>query len=136
MGALTENQSKALGYIIAYHREMGGFTECLEVLQPLVKPEDVQRNEYPNFELAGVGFTTFAQTKAGNAVHHPPHYNKHPSGIECIDVVRWFNFNLGNAIKYIWRSGEKDRNKEIEDLEKAIWYLHDEVMRLKSLQEL
>jgi hypothetical protein len=65
------------------------------------------------------------------SVNHPKHYNAHPSGIECIQVVRELNFNRGNAIKYIWRAGEKDKDKEIEDLGKAIWYLQDEIERLK-----
>ena len=63
-------------------------------------------------------------------VNHPDHYNK--IGIECIEVVRHFNFNRGNAIKYIWRAGEKDPKKEIEDLQKAIWYIEDEINFLKS----
>lgn len=63
-------------------------------------------------------------------VDHPKHYTDHPSGVECIEVVRHFNFNRGGAIKYIWRAGEKDPSKEIEDLKKAIWLLEDEVKRL------
>ena len=59
---------------------------------------------------------------------NPLHYKNHPSGIECIDVVEWMNFNLGNAVKYIWRSGERD--KQIEDLKKARWYLDREIERL------
>lgn len=51
------------------------------------------------------------------------HYNVHPSGIECIVLVRLCPFSLGNAIKYVWRAGEK--NDIIEDLKKAIWYLDD-----------
>jgi len=38
-------------------------------------------------------------------VNHPDHYNKHPSGVECIDIVEHMSFNLGNAVKYIWRAG-------------------------------
>ena len=63
-------------------------------------------------------------------VNHPPHYKNHPSGVECITITRHFNFNKGNAIKYIWRSGEKEN--EIEDLKKAVWYLNDEIKRLES----
>lgn len=59
------------------------------------------------------------------SVNNPPHYNKHPSGIECIEVTRYMNFNLGNAVKYIWRADLK--NDAIEDLKKAIWYLQDEI---------
>jgi hypothetical protein len=67
-------------------------------------------------------------------VNHPAHYTSHQSEIECIEVVRWFNFNRGNAIKYIWRAGEKGgADKEIEDLEKARWYIEDEITRLKNL---
>jgi len=66
------------------------------------------------------------------AVHHPAHYNAHPSGIECIDVVRHMNFNLGNVVKYLWRAGEKDPAKHLEDLKKAAWYLNDEIKRLEK----
>jgi hypothetical protein len=65
-------------------------------------------------------------------VNHPPHYNKHPSGVECIEIVQHFNFNRGNTIKYVWRAGEKSPEKEIEDLEKARWYLDKEIARLKK----
>jgi hypothetical protein len=61
-------------------------------------------------------------------VNHPRHYNSSPSGIECVDVVEWMSFNLGNAVKYIWRSGEK--GKQLEDLKKARWYLDREIQRL------
>jgi hypothetical protein len=60
-------------------------------------------------------------------VNHPKHYTEHPSGVECIQITRHMNFNLGNAIKYIWRAGLKDNY--IEDLEKAIFYLKDEIQK-------
>jgi hypothetical protein len=66
------------------------------------------------------------------AVNHPKHYNEHPSGIECIQVVRHMNFNLGNVIKYIWRSPFK--SVALEDLRKAAWYLNDEIARVEAEQ--
>ena len=62
-------------------------------------------------------------------VNHPQHYVQ---GIEPIDVIEsWdLNFSLGNAIKYILRSPYK--GKQIEDLEKARWYLDREIERLKN----
>lgn len=69
-------------------------------------------------------------------VNHPKYYTSDPSGIECIDITRHRNFNVGNAIKYLWRAGLKidaDKssiNKQIEDLEKAVWYIVDEIHRL------
>ena len=59
------------------------------------------------------------------AVNHPKHYNAHPSGVECIDVVEHMSFNLGNVIKYLWRADEKGAS--IEDLKKAAWYLQREI---------
>ena len=64
------------------------------------------------------------------AVDHPKHYNTHPSGVECIDVVEHMGFNLGNAIKYIWRCDHKGKHNE--DLEKAIWYIKREIERRKK----
>ena len=69
-------------------------------------------------------------------VNHPAHYNSHPSGIECIVIARHHNFNVGNAIKYLWRAGLKseegmeDTDKQVEDLNKAIWYIKDEIKRI------
>lgn len=62
-------------------------------------------------------------------VNHPKHYTSHPSGIECIQVTEHMNFNLGNAVKYIWRARDKNG---IEDLQKAIWYLNREITRLNE----
>lgn len=65
--------------------------------------------------------------KESDQVNHPNHYKSHPSGIECIDIVEHMNFNLGNAIKYIWRAD--DKGAPITDLEKAVWYLQREIQR-------
>ena len=64
---------------------------------------------------------------AQDVVNHPPHYTQHPSGVECIDITEHFNFNLGNAIKYIWRAGLK--GDSVEDLRKAAWYVQREIER-------
>lgn len=69
------------------------------------------------------------QDDPSDPVNHPPHYKNHPSGIECIEITRHMNFNLGNAIKYIWRAGEK--GSPIQDLEKAVWYIRDEIERIR-----
>lgn len=63
-------------------------------------------------------------------VNHPKHYNSHPAGIECIDVIEELPYNIGAAIKYIWRVGLK--GNAIQDLEKAQWHIQREVDRLKK----
>ena len=63
-------------------------------------------------------------------VDHPEHYNNHPTGVECIDIIEHFTFNLGAAIKYIWRSGLK--GERVEDLRKALWYIQREIDRLNG----
>ena len=64
------------------------------------------------------------------AVRSPRHYTSHPSGVECIQITRHMGFNLGNAMKYIWRADEK--GEAIQDLEKAAWYIDDEIMKRKA----
>ena len=63
-------------------------------------------------------------------VNHPSHYTAHPSGIECIQVVEHMNFNLGNAVKYIWRADLK--SDAVEDLRKAEFYIKREIARLNN----
>ncbi len=60
-------------------------------------------------------------------VDHPPHYTAHPSGVECITITEHMGFNLGNAIKYVWRADLK--NDAIEDLRKARWYIDRELSK-------
>ena len=67
-------------------------------------------------------------------VANPSHYVSDPSGVECIEITRWRSFNIGNAIKYLWRAGLKDSGTQIQDLEKAIFYIQDEIVRLKEIR--
>lgn len=70
-------------------------------------------------------------------VNHPKWYNNHPSGVECIEIARHYCFSIGNAIKYLWRAGLKkdaalsDKEKEVEDLKKAVWYINDRIKELE-----
>ncbi len=73
------------------------------------------------------------KTKLMNdTVNHPSHYTD--GKIEVIDFIedKGLNFHRGNAVKYIARAGKKDKYKEVEDLEKAVWYLNREINRLKN----
>lgn len=67
------------------------------------------------------------QSEARDAVNRPAHYTQHPSGIECITITEHMGFNLGNAIKYIWRADLK--SDAIEDLKKAEWYIRREIQK-------
>lgn len=70
-------------------------------------------------------------------VNHPQHY-QHPSGVECITIARHHDFCIGNAIKYLWRAGLKkeegmsDKEKEIEDLRKAVFYINYRINMLSK----
>lgn len=73
---------------------------------------------------------------AFDPVTRPRHYNVDPSGVECIQITRHRNFNVGNAIKYLWRAGLKGKRSEteVEDLRKAVFYIQDEITRLTGAQ--
>lgn len=59
--------------------------------------------------------------KKHDNVNAPKHYCSHKSGVECIEIAEMLPFNLGNALKYLWRKGKK--LDEVEDIKKAIFYL-------------
>ena len=88
-------------------------------------------------ELAKIAAAAKNQAK-DDPVDHPAHYTSHPSGVECIDIAKWYDFCVGNAIKYIWRAGLKhsavlsDDEKQLEDLKKARWYLSKEIEELEA----
>ena len=68
-----------------------------------------------------------------DAVNHPSHYaDGWSNGAEIIDITEHLNFCRGNAIKYIARAGRKDPDKEIEDLQKAAFYIQREIERLSE----
>lgn len=68
---------------------------------------------------------------ASDPVDHPDHYTSHPAkcscgaGIECIQITEHMGFNLGNALKYIWRADLKGHS--VQDLRKAAWYIAREI---------
>lgn len=66
-------------------------------------------------------------------VEHPPHYNQHPKGIECIEVIEDNPFILlGNAMKYLWRVSWGGKGNDLEDLKKAVWYIQREITRREN----
>jgi len=76
----------------------------------------------------------------GGPVVHPKHYNEHPSGIECIDVIEYMTLNIGTAVKYLWRTGLKqetfqdatEQESAVRDLHSAIWYIEREIERIEQ----
>ena len=66
-----------------------------------------------------------------DVINHPEHYTAHPSGIECITITEHMSFNVGNAMKYLWRAGLKSPDA-IVDLRKAFWYVSREINRLEE----
>ena len=72
---------------------------------------------------------TFIIDEPTSSSINPSHYKSHPSGVECIQITEHMGFNLGNAIKYIWRADLKNDDGGIEDLKKAKWYIKRELSR-------
>ena len=79
------------------------------------------------FDTAHESWHVTYSAEGEDPVNKPKHYRSHPSGVECIQITEHMGFNLGNAMKYIWRADLK--NNAIEDLEKAVWYLNREIQR-------
>ena len=73
------------------------------------------------------------KTTDHDPVNNPKHYCSSPSNVECIQVAEHLSFCMGNAIKYLWRAGEKGDFEQ--DCRKAIWYIEREIERRRRLQE-
>jgi hypothetical protein len=113
--------------------------DCVKSKETLRAEADylnVDRNEeyiqgimgHPSEEL--MGDYTWEDRPTHDKVNHPSHYLAHPSGVECITITEHFNFCIGNAIKYLWRSGLKEN--AVEDLRKSIWYIEREIERITN----
>lgn len=94
-----------------------------------MRDQDTGSLEFEQQSIEGTGVEPYVVSKTvSDAVSHPSHYTR--GRIEVIEYIedQKFNFNLGNAIKYISRAGYK--KDAIEDLQKAIWYLEREISYL------
>lgn len=62
-------------------------------------------------------------------VNHPNHYGGKDNPFEPVKIINYYhlNFDLGNVIKYTLRAGKKDNNSKKQDLQKALWYLQNEL---------
>ena len=105
-----------------------------------VRAKNSQKFKYGDDVLLEEFFFNDFKRKEDDMVNHPSHYTwlKDKCGIEVIEITRHLDFDLGNSIKYILRSGHKhdsimnDKEKTIQDLEKAIFYLNDEISLIKN----
>lgn len=66
-----------------------------------------------------------------DSINHPTHYNSRDIGYECIELAQYQTFCVGNAIKYLWRY--RDKEKPLEDLEKARWYAYRALTRKETV---
>jgi hypothetical protein len=88
-----------------------------------------------------VGNGDIADVPAGkpDAVDHPVHYTSSSAKclcgetIECIQITEHMGFNLGNALKYIWRCDLK--SDAIEDLRKAAWFISREIAKREKISK-
>jgi hypothetical protein len=74
------------------------------------------------------------QQQSYEYVNHPQHSGGVENTYEVIKVIEALDmdFHLGNTFKYIARAGKKGTDKEIQDLEKALWYLQRKIDLLKN----
>lgn len=62
-----------------------------------------------------------------------PQSSSHPSGVECVQVVQWFDYLLGSAIRHIWDAGT-GKNSVLEDLQHAQWFLGKKIEQLEKAE--
>jgi hypothetical protein len=114
------------------HRGAGPYSSSIRRTLPRIDITPTEPRLENDTEMAEpTGAEDAGEAPTGDPIN-PPHYRSHPSGIECIEITRHMNFNVGNAIKYLWRY--MDKGDPIENLKKAQWYIDDEIRRLQGLR--
>lgn len=108
------------------------FAKLFPKQHPLFTREDLTLSQWEE-QIQRDLFTNPTPKPVPDKINHPPHYTKHPSGVECIQITEHMNFCLGNALKYIWRADLK--GDSIENLEKAKWYIQREIDRREEKYE-
>jgi len=90
----------------------------------------VRQNNLSALELCGI--RRRPKGKTTDEVNSPSHYTD--GNIEVIDFLedKSLDYHLGNVVKYVCRAGKKDPAKEVQDLEKAAWYLNRKITNLKN----
>ena len=115
----------------------GHLYKCIE--SNILKGNNDEQIHLNDFDVNWDYYFNLAVTPIDN-VNHPRHYSylKELCGIEVIDIIRHMDFDLGNVVKYVLRQGLKseegmsNKEKAIEDLKKARWYLDDKIKMLEE----
>jgi len=92
---------------------------------------DIKR--HLNIPNDSAGWKHFGGTMEKDLVNNPAHYTK---GIETIHYIKsWdMSYQQGNVVKYVSRYNLKheDKEQQIQDLKKALWYLEDMIKDLEA----
>lgn len=129
-------------------KEAEGVCCCIPTDHVKLLPKDIQPEPYASArkradfsvtepsvarDIMSNQWTDKEDSAKADPVKRPSHYTSHPSGVECIDVTEHMGFNLGNAIKYIWRADLKDN--ALQDLKKAAWYINRQIELVEGTEE-
>lgn len=121
-----EQKSRLMEYIKTYGKSNEGYRKLIVELAEEVKAEETKAQTQDNF-----GPPIEVEKEM---VNHPNHYGGKDNPYETIKVIdAWeLDFCLGNCIKYISRAGKKGKDKELEDLKKAAFYLDYKINKLSG----
>lgn len=140
----VRNEEEARIVLQVLEGEHPGMTWCMSES----KPTQFLPEEYPcviDVDDTGLSYSPvdswlfvddrsvpFPNQEAPDPVNHPKHYTD--GRIEVIDYIedKKLGYHLGNAVKYISRAGKKDPEKEVEDLQKAVWYINRKIEKLQQ----
>lgn len=140
---MCRGQSVEFGNFVQYDPKDGNPPNDSPERRHTVPAEEVQAIISENDKQLGgreYGSKTETEREKKEWVNHPDHYGGADNPYEAKKVIRaWkVNFSVGIALKHIARAGKKvlpGENKDeitIQDLEKAVWYLQDEIRFLKT----
>lgn len=101
--------------------------------QKLIDSDEFKNTFIERESVSVIHAKSLSKTELSNAIE-PSHYGGKDNVYEAIKIIQHYklDFCLGNSVKYIIRAGKKDPEKEIEDLQKAHWYLETKIKELEN----
>lgn len=110
-----------------YPKDVFDSLATVEKMRPIIPDEGEEIRIERRDQDGDFGFP-----RGNEKVDHPRHYNRHPSGVECIEIIEHMPANIAFAMKHLWRCGLKDTETPDRDLQKAQWYIARERKRLSN----
>lgn len=130
VSTLAVADSRYEGVVRGLHERKAGGEQIYSVYFPNGAKTEVLLRESSLFPYVG------SNTSEPDVVNNPSHYGGADNPYEVIKVLEAWGLHedayLFNVIKYLARAGKKDKDKDLQDHQKALYYLKRKIANMEK----